>query len=126
MQAGYAWKNETPYIRVWDDTITFQSRSFLHLIAVRLLTKRLSADTWHGSVNQESMSVITLTDATSFDGRGYTNYGEELRARPFLLAALNHSRALYRVRIRSWSGRTHHLGDEPDRDVAAQRERDGS
>lgn len=34
-------------------------------------------DIWHGSVNQESASVITLTDDTSYDGRGYTTFGVE-------------------------------------------------
>lgn len=34
-------------------------------------------DIWHGSVNQESASVITLTDDTSYDGKGYTTFGYE-------------------------------------------------
>lgn len=37
----------------------------------------LPTDIWMGSVNQESASVITLTDDTSFDGAGYLNFAYE-------------------------------------------------
>jgi hypothetical protein len=36
-----------------------------------------SSDQWHGSVYQESMSLEVQTDATSYEGRGYTTYGFE-------------------------------------------------
>ncbi|GAA5948901.1 hypothetical protein JCM21900_003465 [Sporobolomyces salmonicolor] len=55
---GYNWKNTTPYITTWNTTITTQNQ-------------------WHGSVNQESMSLNTLTDTTSYEGAGYTSYGFE-------------------------------------------------
>ncbi|GAA5969770.1 hypothetical protein JCM21900_004194 [Sporobolomyces salmonicolor] len=55
---GYNWKNTTPYITVWDDSITTQNQ-------------------WHGAVNQESMSLETLTDATSYEGAGWQTYGFE-------------------------------------------------
>ncbi|KAM0753117.1 family 16 glycoside hydrolase [Meredithblackwellia eburnea MCA 4105] len=58
MDAGYMWKNTTPYIEIWNTTGTFQS-------------------IWQGSVNQESLSVITLGDRTSYEGAGYTSYGYE-------------------------------------------------
>ncbi|KAM0791358.1 hypothetical protein ACM66B_005825 [Microbotryomycetes sp. NB124-2] len=58
IDAGYAWKNETPETVMFNETITFQN-------------------IWHGSVNQESASVITLTDDTSYDGKGYTTFGFE-------------------------------------------------
>ena len=33
------------------------------------------ADIWQGSVNQESASVITTTDTTSYEGAGYLTQG---------------------------------------------------
>ncbi|GAA5962832.1 hypothetical protein JCM3765_001538 [Sporobolomyces pararoseus] len=56
--AGYNWKNSTPDTYVWDESITSQNQ-------------------WHGSVNQESMSLNTLTDDISYEGAHYTNYGFE-------------------------------------------------
>ncbi|ORY56798.1 family 16 glycoside hydrolase [Leucosporidium creatinivorum] len=56
--AGYAWKNSTPDTVIFNDNITFQN-------------------IWMGSVNQESASVITLTDDTSFDGAGYLSFAFE-------------------------------------------------
>ncbi|ORY55166.1 family 16 glycoside hydrolase [Leucosporidium creatinivorum] len=60
---GYNWKNSTPDTRTWDESITTQ------ILA--------GTDQWHGEVTQESMSLNTLTDDTSFDGAGYTSYGYE-------------------------------------------------
>lgn len=58
IDAGYLWGNTTPFIEIYNETNTFQN-------------------IWHGSVNQESMSVITLTDTTSYEGRGYASFGYE-------------------------------------------------
>jgi beta-glucanase (GH16 family) len=58
IDAGYAWRNETPETIIFNESITFQN-------------------IWHGSVNQESASVITLTDETSYGGRGYSTFGVE-------------------------------------------------
>ncbi|GAA5827664.1 hypothetical protein JCM10212_006777, partial [Sporobolomyces blumeae] len=56
--AGYAWKNTTPDTYTWDTSITTQNQ-------------------WHGSVNQMSASLNTLTDDISYEGAHYTNYGFE-------------------------------------------------
>ncbi|KAI5481578.1 glycoside hydrolase family 16 protein [Pseudohyphozyma bogoriensis] len=37
---------------------------------------------WRGSVNQESLSVATLIDQTSYEGRGYTTVGVEYEPGP--------------------------------------------
>ncbi|KAI5480774.1 glycoside hydrolase family 16 protein [Pseudohyphozyma bogoriensis] len=58
MDAGYLWKNTTPYIQIWNESRTFQN-------------------VWQGAVYQESMSVVTLTDTTSYNGNGYTTFGYE-------------------------------------------------
>ncbi|KAI5478650.1 glycoside hydrolase family 16 protein [Pseudohyphozyma bogoriensis] len=58
MDAGYLWKNTTPSIQIWNDSRTFQN-------------------IWQGAVYQESMSVITLGDATSYEDAGYSTYGFE-------------------------------------------------
>ncbi|KAK4703627.1 beta-glucan synthesis-associated protein KRE6, partial [Phenoliferia sp. Uapishka_3] len=58
MDAGYLWKNETPYIQVWNDTRTTQNQ-------------------WKGAIYQESMSLQTTTDATSYEGAGYSTFGYE-------------------------------------------------
>jgi hypothetical protein len=56
----YLWRNDTaatdPGLIVWNSTITTQN-------------------TWKGSISQESASLNTLTDSTSYDGAGYTTYG---------------------------------------------------
>ncbi|GAA6025255.1 hypothetical protein JCM11491_006154 [Sporobolomyces phaffii] len=57
--AGYLWKNETPYIATNDAQWTIRQNQ------------------WHGSVYQESMSLEVQTDATSYEGAGYTTYGFE-------------------------------------------------
>ncbi|GAA5887428.1 hypothetical protein JCM6882_002525 [Rhodosporidiobolus microsporus] len=58
----YLWRNDTseanPGLRVWDESITTQNN-------------------WKGSISQESASLNTITDNTSFDGKGYTSYGFE-------------------------------------------------
>ncbi|POY72512.1 hypothetical protein BMF94_4338 [Rhodotorula taiwanensis] len=55
---GYLWRNDTeaanPGLQVWNKSITTQS-----------------------AISQESASFNTLTDATSFEGRGYSTYGYE-------------------------------------------------
>ncbi|KAI5480288.1 glycoside hydrolase family 16 protein [Pseudohyphozyma bogoriensis] len=56
--SGYEWKNSTPYIQVWNDSITFQN-------------------VWEGAVYQEEASFTTLTDTTSYNGNGYTSFGIE-------------------------------------------------
>lgn len=58
IDAGYSWKNETPETVMFNESITFQN-------------------IWHGSVNQESASVITLADETSYGGNGYSTFGFE-------------------------------------------------
>lgn len=58
MDAGYLWRNSTPYINIWNTSGTFQN-------------------VWQGSVEQESMSVITLSDRTSYENAGYTSFGYE-------------------------------------------------
>lgn len=47
------------------------------------------SDIWHGSVNQESASVITLTDDTSYDGKGYTSFGFEYEKNEAITWAVN-------------------------------------
>ncbi|GAA5855826.1 hypothetical protein JCM8547_000376 [Rhodosporidiobolus lusitaniae] len=58
----YLWRNDTaeenPGLIVWNETITTQNN-------------------WKGSISQESASLNTITDNTSFDGKGYTTYGYE-------------------------------------------------
>ena len=63
MDAGYLWGNTTPDTIIYDEDITFQN-------------------IWQGSVNQESLSVITLTDAVSYEGAGYQTYGFEYQPGP--------------------------------------------
>lgn len=48
-------------------------------VRLRKLTPRCASpsDIWMGSVNQESASVITLTDDTSFEGAGYLTFAYE-------------------------------------------------
>ncbi|GAA5845505.1 hypothetical protein JCM9279_003056 [Rhodotorula babjevae] len=58
MDAGYAWKNETPYFTIFNETRSVQN----------LFT---------GAVYQESASIISLTDTTSYEGRGYSTFGFE-------------------------------------------------
>ncbi|GAA6029982.1 hypothetical protein JCM8097_009200 [Rhodosporidiobolus ruineniae] len=57
--AGYLWKNFTPHIETNDAQWTIQQNQ------------------WHGSINQESLSLEVQTDNTSYSGRGYTSYGFE-------------------------------------------------
>ncbi|GAA5825917.1 hypothetical protein JCM5353_004553 [Sporobolomyces roseus] len=58
MDAGYRWLNETPHTTIFDPNRTFQN-------------------TFQGATFQQSASVITLTDRTSYNGNGYTRYGFE-------------------------------------------------
>ncbi|GAA5903037.1 hypothetical protein JCM6882_009675 [Rhodosporidiobolus microsporus] len=57
--AGYLWRNYTPHIETNDAQWTIQQNQ------------------WHGSINQESLSLEVQTDNTSYSGRGYTSYGFE-------------------------------------------------
>lgn len=93
MDAGYNWGNETPSTIMYDTTKTFQSKPlslslfaftsfFFPLLILSLYSLKLFVDTWHGSINQESMSVITLTDTTSFEGKGFTTFGYEYTPGP--------------------------------------------
>lgn len=82
IDAGYLWKNETPETTMFNTSITFQSESAptpgeRAWRGADCSHTRLPADIWHGSVNQESASVITLTDDTSYEGAGYTSFGFE-------------------------------------------------
>ncbi|GAA5821408.1 hypothetical protein JCM3770_003509 [Rhodotorula araucariae] len=63
MDAGYAWKNETPYFTIFNDTRSVQN----------LFT---------GAVYQESASIISLTDTTSYEGRGYSTFSFEYEPGP--------------------------------------------
>ncbi|GAA5894392.1 uncharacterized protein JCM6883_003809 [Sporobolomyces salmoneus] len=63
MDAGYRWLNTTPHTTIFDSNRTFQN-------------------TFQGATFQESASVITLTDTTSYDGKGYTRYGFEYEPGP--------------------------------------------
>ena len=45
-------------------------------------TTKTFQNVWHGSVNQESASVTTLCDDTSYDGKGYTSFGFEYEPGP--------------------------------------------
>ncbi|GAA5875633.1 hypothetical protein JCM1840_003160 [Sporobolomyces johnsonii] len=63
MDPAYAWLNVTPHMTIFNDSITFQN----------LFT---------GAIYQESASVITLTDTTSYEGAGYTRYGFEYEPGP--------------------------------------------
>ncbi|GAA5896001.1 hypothetical protein JCM8208_007502 [Rhodotorula glutinis] len=63
MDAGYAWKNETPYFTIYNDTRSVQN----------LFT---------GAVYQESASIISLTDTTSYEGKGYSTFGFEYEPGP--------------------------------------------
>ncbi|KAL8293290.1 hypothetical protein RQP46_000984 [Phenoliferia psychrophenolica] len=53
--AGYRWKNTSDSYQMFDPEKTFQNA-------------------WQGSVYQESISVITLGDATSYEDAGYISY----------------------------------------------------
>ncbi|BGP54249.1 hypothetical protein JCM8202_001385 [Rhodotorula sphaerocarpa] len=59
---GYLWRNDTtaenPGLIVWNSSITSQNL-------------------WTGAISQESASFNTLTDDTSYEGKGYTSYGYE-------------------------------------------------
>ncbi|GAA5838851.1 hypothetical protein JCM3766R1_004228 [Sporobolomyces carnicolor] len=63
MDAGYEWLNTTPHTTIFDPERTFQN-------------------TFQGATFQESASVITLTDTTSYDGKGFTRYGFEYEPGP--------------------------------------------
>lgn len=75
----------TPYIETNDAQWTIKQSRF-HVdsrsgsqsadILFRRRTRRI-LDQWHGSIYQESMSLEVQTDATSFEGAGYTTYGFE-------------------------------------------------
>ncbi|GAA6011375.1 hypothetical protein JCM10207_008318 [Rhodosporidiobolus poonsookiae] len=58
----YLWRNDTseanPGLIVWDESITTQNM-------------------WKGSISQESASLNTITDNTSYEGKGYTTYSAE-------------------------------------------------
>lgn len=73
MDSGYLWKNTTPYIQVTDPAKTTQN-------------------VWKGSITQESASLFTLTDATSYGGNGFTSFGARFPLSPdldlFLLRAV--------------------------------------
>lgn len=58
--AGHNWLNTTPYTVTYDTALTTQNQ-------------------WHGSISQESMSLNTQTDRTSYEGSGatQTTYGFE-------------------------------------------------
>ena len=58
--AAYTWGNSTPNTLMYNENITFQNN-------------------WHGSISQESMSVYTYTDTTSYvdGGATQTTYGME-------------------------------------------------
>ncbi|GAA5850463.1 hypothetical protein JCM8547_001883 [Rhodosporidiobolus lusitaniae] len=58
IDAGYAWKNTSPEMTIFDTDRTVQN----------LFT---------GAVNQESASLITLTDTTSYEDQGYATFGFE-------------------------------------------------
>ncbi|GAA5996533.1 uncharacterized protein JCM10292_003034 [Rhodotorula paludigena] len=63
MDSGYIWRNETPHFRIFNE-----SRSVQNLFT--------------GAVYQESASIITLTDETSYEGRGYTTFAFEYEPGP--------------------------------------------
>ncbi|GAA5901188.1 hypothetical protein JCM8208_002298 [Rhodotorula glutinis] len=62
MDAHYLWRNDTseanPGLIVFNESITTQNN-------------------WKGSISQESASLNTLTDSTSYEGAGYSTYGYE-------------------------------------------------
>lgn len=61
--AAYSWLNSTPYIEIWDPN-------------------RTTLNPWTGAISQESMSAATITDATSFEGAGYSTFGFEYEPGP--------------------------------------------
>lgn len=66
----------TPYTTLYaGPEKTYQSISGSIFTHSESTDKICSTDTWHGSVNQESMSVQTLTDRTSYDGKGFSSFG---------------------------------------------------
>lgn len=70
------------------------------------------------------MSVITLTDTTSYEGRGYASFGS---SRPLLSISRVCCRyANCRIRVRPGTSGTHYVGCQRDGDLATQRERDGT
>ncbi|KDE08956.1 hypothetical protein MVLG_01046 [Microbotryum lychnidis-dioicae p1A1 Lamole] len=72
MDAGYLWKNTTPETVIYNPNKTFQNQ-------------------WQGAVYQESASVITLTDDTSYNDAGYTRFSYEYTTGPdgFITWAVN-------------------------------------
>lgn len=67
MDAGYLWNNITG-IEIHNTVIPNS-----------LQTSGTLINTWHGSINQESLSGITITDGTSYNGRGYQTFGFEYK-----------------------------------------------
>ncbi|BGP16403.1 hypothetical protein JCM10213v2_004405 [Rhodosporidiobolus nylandii] len=63
MDAAYGWKNSTPEMTIFDTNKTVQNL-------------------FVGAVNQESASLITLTDTTSYEGRGYSEFSFEYEPGP--------------------------------------------
>ncbi|GAA6001293.1 hypothetical protein JCM10207_006594, partial [Rhodosporidiobolus poonsookiae] len=63
IDAGYGWKNSSPETTIYNTTRTFQN-------------------VFMGAVNQESSSVISLTDTTSYEGRGYSTFSFEYEPGP--------------------------------------------
>lgn len=84
-----------------------------------------------GSVNQESASVITLTDDTSFDGAGYLTFGFEYdpgpdgELRPFcalwspkLMPSTSTGRITWAVNgTPSWQLNAAAIGPNPDSEI---------
>ena len=67
MDAGYLWNNLSGIV-IHDATATNS-----------MATNGTLINTWHGSINQESLSGITITDGVSYGGRGYQTFGFEYK-----------------------------------------------
>ncbi|KAG0146830.1 hypothetical protein CROQUDRAFT_43782 [Cronartium quercuum f. sp. fusiforme G11] len=65
MDAAYAWVNDSSGMHI------------THPVNSTALLAGTVINTWHGSVWQESLSGITMTDGTSYEGKGYQTFGFE-------------------------------------------------
>lgn len=65
MDAGYAWTNDSSGMHITNQVTSSTS------------TSGTLINTWHGSIWQQSLSGITMTDGTSYNGAGYQRFGFE-------------------------------------------------
>ncbi|KAH9808976.1 family 16 glycoside hydrolase [Melampsora americana] len=65
MDAGYQWANDSSSMHIVNQVPSTSSNTGTVI------------NTWHGAIWQESLSGITMSDGTSYDGKGYQTFGFE-------------------------------------------------